>query len=101
MHERQQVSSKPALVRMAHQNLLRILCVDRNLTSAAVIASTTKRAVETNFIAAAVNIERDATLGRRLFERCVRLELIDVHITSPWLDKRRKFSPMLPLLPDG
>ena len=85
---------------MAHEDLLRIVRVDGNLTSAAVITSTTEWAIETDFIAAAVNIERDATLGRRLFERCVRLELIDVHITSPWHDKGRKFTPMVRSLPD-
>ena len=57
VHERQQVASKPALIRMAHEDLLRIVGVDGNLTPAAVITAATKRAIEANFIAAAVSVE--------------------------------------------
>ena len=83
VHERQQVSSKPARIRMAHEDLLRILGVDGNLTAAAVVTLATERAIETNFWAAAVSVERDGALGCRLGERGVRLKLIDVHIFGP------------------
>ena len=83
VHERQQVASKPALIRMAHEDLLRIVGVDGNLTSAGVIAAATKRAIEANFIAAAVGVECHATFGCRFCERRFRLKLIDVHISSP------------------
>lgn len=67
---------------MAHEDLLRILGVDGNLTPAAVIALATERAIETNFLAATVNVERDAAPGRRVSERGVRLKLIDVHVAE-------------------
>lgn len=82
MHQRQQVASHAALIRMAHENFLRILRVDGNLTAAAMIAGTAERAVEPHFFAVTMNVERDPTLRRRLFERCFRLELIDVDVTG-------------------
>ena len=95
VHERQQVASTSALIRMAHEDLLRIVRVDGNLTSAAVIASTTEWAIETDFIATAVDIKRDATLGRRLFERCFRLELIDVDVTGTVQEIGGETTPMV------
>ena len=68
VHQRQQVASKTTLIRMAHEDLLRILGVDGNLTPAAVVTLATERAIETNLLAAAVRVERDAALGRRLNE---------------------------------
>lgn len=83
VHQRQQVASKTTLIRMAHEDFLRILSVDGNFMPAAVVTLATERAIETNLLAAAVNVECDAALGRRLGERGVRLKLIDVHISDP------------------
>ena len=98
VHQRQQVASNDALIRMAHEDLLRIVGVDGNLASAAVITAATEWTIEANFIAAAVSVEGHATFGRRLFERCVGLKLIDVHVTRPIHDargKRRSSSAMV------
>ena len=84
VHQRQQVASKTTLICVAHEDLLRVFGVHGNLTSAAVVTLATERAIETNLLAAAMNVERDAALGRGLSERGVRLKLIDVQITGPW-----------------
>ena len=47
---------------MAHEDLLRIVRVDGNLESAAVITSTTEWTIETDFIATAVDIKRDPSV---------------------------------------
>src|SRR5207249_4055263 len=72
VHQRQQVASKTTLIRMAHEDLLGILGVDGNLTQAAVVTLATERAVETNLLAVAVPVERDAAIGRRHTESAGR-----------------------------
>ena len=100
VHQRQQVAVKTALVRMAHEHLLRILRVHGNLTATAMIAGTTERTIEANLFPVPMGIERDATLRRRLFERGFRLELIDVDVTGRCQEIGGKAGPMLLFVPN-
>lgn len=59
------------------------------------IADTTERTIEANFLPVPMSIERGATLRRRLFERGFRLELIDVDVTGRSQGIGGKARPML------
>ena len=85
---------------MAHENLLRVFDVHGNLTPPAMIADTGERAIETNLFSVPMNVERDATLRRRLFERCFRLKLIDVDVTGTIQEIGGKTKPMVRFVPD-
>ena len=98
MHQCQEVAPKAALIRVAHENLLRVFRVHGNLTTAAMIAGTTERTIEANLFPVPMNVERHAALGRRLFERCFRLELIDVDVTGTWQELGGKAKPMVRFL---
>ena len=100
MHQRQEVAPKAALIRMAHENLLRVFRVHGNLTASAMIADTTEQTIEANLFPVPMNVERHAALGRRFFERRFRLELIDVDVTGTWQEIGGKTKPMVPFLPD-
>lgn len=59
------------------------------------IARTTERTINANFFAVPMHVERDATLRRRLFERCFRLELIDVDVTGTVQEIGGETTPMV------
>ena len=100
VHQRQQVAVKTTLVRMAHEHLLRILRVHGNLAATTVIADTTEGTIDTNLVPGPMSVERDATLRRRLFERGIRLELIDVDVTGRCQGIGGKAVLMLLFVPD-
>ncbi len=85
---------------MTHENFLRVFRVHGNLTATAMIADTSKRTIEANLFPVPMNVKRDATLYRRLFERCFRLELIDVDVTGTIQGIGGKSMPMLLFVPD-
>ena len=100
VHQREQVAVKATLVRMAHEHFLRIFRVHRNLMATAMITDATERTIEANLFPVPLRIERDATLRRRLFERCFRLELIDVDVTGRCQGIGGKAVLMLLFVPD-
>ena len=95
VHQRQQVPAKAALVCVTHEDFLVVLGVDRDFAASDVIALAGERTVETNLFPVAMRSERNPTLRRRLFERGLRLELIDVDVTGSCQEIGGKAEPML------
>lgn len=66
MQQREQIAVKLTLICMARKHLLGIASIDGDFSLTGVVARATKRAVESHLSTGSLNIERHATLGRRI-----------------------------------
>ena len=82
VHQSQQISSKLALVRVALEDLLRVVCVDRDFFTTVMVADTTEDAVDADFCSGTFHIQRDAALRRSGFECGLCLQAIDVNVSN-------------------
>ena len=82
VHQRQQISSHSALIRVALKDLLLVLGVDRDLFAACVIAGALERAINPHLGAGAFRDERITALSRRLFERRLGLQPIHIDVST-------------------
>ena len=73
---------------MALKHLLRIIDVDGDFLTSAMITATPKRAINPYFLAVPFRIDRHAALGRGFLKRRLGLQLIDVDVTRFFHAKR-------------
>lgn len=82
MHQSQQVAAKLALVRMALEDFLRVVGVDRDLFAALMIAGAAEEAVYSDFGSSTFHVKRHTTFGGSGFECGLCLQSIDVNVSN-------------------
>ena len=91
VHQGQQVATESAFAGIALENLLRVLGVDRDFFSSAVIAPATKLAADSDFSPGAFHIQRNAALCSRGFERSLSLQLVNVDVSTRFVHRASGF----------
>ena len=82
MHQRQEVATDAALVRVALKNFLRVVEIHRQFLAARVIAGAAEGAINPHLATRVRYRQLQAALGSGFFERGLRLQLIDIHISG-------------------
>ena len=65
---------------MTAEDFLRIARINRDLTLSEMIARAPERTIEAFLIPATMKFQLNATLERRFFNRCLRLQIIDTDV---------------------
>jgi hypothetical protein len=82
VHQCEQVTAELTAVGVATEHLLRVVGVHRNLALPDMVAGAAEEAIEADFLAGTVRIEREAALSSRRFEARLRLQLIHVDVAG-------------------